>query len=332
MLIIKDTLPSTDTHEFKLSSVFIDSKISFELKSDTYEGVSINFTLEYPKAKIPTGYSVTVHLFKNKQFSQKDIIDLRVKEISNNSGKIGYFIRLDALFEKEVLQLNPHIYPYAYYAIEHLFSSEISLQTKSYELNSSPPLISDFFDDETIILVICNEYANVLNDFTISNYLAPLFLSGFVKFENTKGIDVFNENELIKNNFDSIRRIARPDGAYVLKLTSPIELLTKETFIPYLYQYLLQYKSDTITRFITLYQIIEIAISKIFHLKVQTKVCANLNSLTSFQLKEFLGDIQKEKSRIIALFNDYARPTEPLESQLKDAIKDFFIHVIDPVV
>jgi len=151
-----------------------------------------------------------------------------------------------------------------------------------------------------------------------------------VKFENTKGIDVFNENDLIKNNFDGIKNIARPDGAFVLKLTSPIDLLTKETFIPYLYEYLLQYKNDSITRFITLYQIIEISISKIFHLKVQTKVCANLNSLTSFKLKEFLGDIQKEKTRIVSLFNDYARPSFPLENQLKDAIKDFFIHVIDP--
>jgi hypothetical protein len=222
-----------------------------------------------------------------------------------------------------MVQLNPHLYPYAYYAIEHLFSSEISLQTKTYELSSNSPLISDFFDEDTIILVICNEYVNVINDFTISNYLAPLFLNGFVKFENTKGIDVFNETPLIKNNFNGIKNIERPDGAYVLKITSPIDLLSKESFIPYLYEYLLQYKSDSITRFITLYQVIEISISKIFHLKVQTKVCANLNSLTSFQLKEFLGDIQKEKSRIVALFNDYARPSAPLENHLKEAIKDF---------
>ena len=329
MLLIKDTLPSTDIHQFKLSSVLIDDNISFDLTSDTYADVNLNFTLEYPKSKIPLGYSVKVHLFKNKHFSQKDIIDLRIKEISANSGKIGYFFRLDALFEKDILQLNKHIYPYAYYAIEHLFSSEINLQTKIYELNSNPPIISDFFDEDTIILVICNEYVNDINDFTISNYLAPLFLNGFVKFENTKGIDVFNDNDLIKNNFNGIKNIARPDGAFVLKLTSPIELLTKETFIPYLYEYLLQYKNDNITRFITLYQIIEISISKIFHLKVQTKVCANINSLTSFQLKEFLGDIQKEKTRIIALFNDFARPSNPLEEKLKDAIKDFFIHVID---
>lgn len=329
MLLIKDTLPSTDTHQFKLSSVLIEDCISFSLTSETYVGVDINFTLEYPKTKIPTGYSVTVHLFKNKHFSQKDIIDLRVNELLGNSGKMGYFFRLDALFEKDVLQLNPHIYPYAYFAMEHLFSSETSLQTKTYELNSNPPLITDFFDEDTIILVICNEYANVINNFTISNYLAPLFLNGFVKFENTKGIDVFNENDLIKINFEGIKNIARPDGAYVLRLTSPIEMLTKETFIPYLYQYLLQYKSDSITRFITLYQIIEISISKIFHLKVESKVCANLNSLTSFQLKKFLGDIQKEKTRIDALFNEYARPSAPLENQLKDSIKDFFIHVID---
>lgn len=330
MLLIKDPLPSTEVHHFKLSSILLDANISFVLTSKTYPEVSINFTLEYPKAKIPPGYSVTVHLFKNKHFSQKDIVDFRVKEILNNSGKIGYFFRLDALFEKEILQLNPHLYPYAYYAIEHLFSSEISLQTKTYELSSNSPLISDFFDEDTIILVICNEYVNVINDFTISNYLAPLFLNGFVKFENTKGIDVFNETPLIKNNFNGIKNIERPDGAYVLKITSPIDLLSKESFIPYLYEYLLQYKSDSITRFITLYQVIEISISKIFHLKVQTKVCANLNSLTSFQLKEFLGDIQKEKSRIVALFNDYARPSAPLENHLKEAIKDFFIHVIDP--
>jgi hypothetical protein len=330
MLLVKDTLPSTDIHEFKLSSVLIDDSISFSLTSETYAGVDINFTLEYPKAKIPSGYSVTVHLFKNKHFSQKDIIDLRVNEIEGNNGKIGYFFRLDALFEKDVLQLNSHIYPYAYYAIEHLFSFGTSLQTKTYELNSNPAVISDFFDEDTIILVICNEYANVINNFTISNYLAPLFLNGFVKFENTKGIDVFNENDLIKINFNGIKNIAKPNGSYVLRLTSPIELLTKETFIPYLYQYLLQYKSDSITRFITLYQIIEISISKIFHLKVQTKVCANLTSLTSFQLKEFLGDIQKEKTRIVALFNDYARPSALLENKLKEAIIDFFIHVIDP--
>lgn len=330
MLLIKESLLSTETHQFKLSSVSIDDCVSFSLTSETYVGVDINFTLEYPKANIPSGYSVTVHLFKNKHFSQKDIIDLRVNELVANSGKTGYFFRLDALFEKDVLQLNQHIYPYAYYAIEHLFSSVTSLQTKTYELNSTPPVISDFFDEDTIILVICNEYTNVINDFTISNYLAPLFLHGFIKFENTKGIDVFNENELIKINFDGIKNIVRPDGAYVLRLTSPIELLSKETFIPYLYQYLLQSKSDTITRFITLYQIIEISISKIFHLKVQTKVCNNLNSLTSFQLKKFLGEIQQEKTRIVALFNDFARPSTPLENQLREAIIDFFIHVNDP--
>jgi hypothetical protein len=221
MLLVTDILPSTDIHQFKLSCILIDDKISFELTSETYAGVSINFTLEYPKVKIPTGYSVSIHLFKNKHFSQKDIIDLRVKEISSNKGKIGYFFRLDALFEKDVLQLNSHTYPYAYYAIEHLFLSETTLQTKTYELNSDPPLISDFFDEDIIILAICNEYTNVVNDFTISNYLAPLFLNGFVKLENTKGIDVFNENGLIKNNFDEIKNISRSDGVYILKITSP---------------------------------------------------------------------------------------------------------------
>lgn len=329
MLIINDSLPSTDIHEFKLSSVSIDDSISFELTSETYAEVKIDFTLEYPKEKIPPGYSVSVHLFKNKHFSQKDIIDFRVKEIEKNGGKIGYFFRLDALFEKDILQLNPHIYPFAYYAIEYLFSSKISLQNKTFEFNSNTPTINDFFDEDIIILVTCNENTNVINNFSISNYLAPLFLYGFIKFDNTISSDSFNENDLIKKRFEEIKNITRNDGVLTLKLRSPIELLTKETFIPHLYENLIQYKNESITKFITLYQIVEISISKIFHLKVQSKVCNNLNNLTSFKLREFLGDIQKEKTRIVALFNEFARPTNDLETQLRDAIKDFFVHVND---
>ena len=321
MLLIKDSIPSTDVHQFKLTKVNLDDKISFELTSETYPGVTINFTLEYSKCKIPTGYSVSVHLFKNKFFSQKDIIDLRLKEIKNTNGKVGYFFRLDALFEKDVLEINQHTYPYAYYALEHIFSSDVSYQTRDVEFLSNPLNITDFFDEDTIVLVLCNEYINEVNTFSIDNYLAPLFLKGFIKFDSSNRVEIFNEIDLIEDSISELKKILRPDGVFVLRLKSPIELLTNESFITYLYQNLLLHKNETITRFIILYQIIEISISKIFHIKVQSKVCDKIGTLTSLQLKKFLSEIQTEKNRIVSLLNEFSRPTVTLDTKLRDTIR-----------
>ena len=330
MLLIKDSIPSTDVHQFKLTKVNLDDKISFELTSETYPGVTINFTLEYSKCKIPTGYSVSVHLFKNNFFSQKDINDLRLKEIKNTNGKVGYFFRLDALFEKDVLEINQHTYPYAYYALEHIFSSDVSYQTRDVEFLSNPLNITDFFDEDTIVLVLCNEYINEVNTFSIDNYLAPLFLKGFIKFDSSNRVEIFNEIDLIEDSISELKKILRPDGVFVLRLKSPIELLTNESFITYLYQNLLLHKNETITRFIILYQIIEISISKIFHIKVQSKVCDKIGTLTSLQLKKFLSEIQTEKNRIVSLLNEFSRPTVTLDTKLRDTILDFFIYIQDP--
>ena len=238
MLLVKDSSSPSEHHSFSLSSIEIDTEISYQLRSDTYEEAEIKFTLKYPKSKIFSEYSVSVYLFKNKHFSQKDIIDLRVNEIGPNSGRIGYFIRLDALFENEILQLNQHIYPYVYYALEYIFSSTETIQTKEYELTSNPPNITDFFDEDTIVLVLCNEYVSFNPKLKILDYLAPLYLHGFTWLECQTKIERFNNTEIISDNFDTVKQIVRPDGTYVLRINSPIDLLLGENFITHLFKHL----------------------------------------------------------------------------------------------
>lgn len=309
MLALKETVSANEVHLFNLSSVILGEKISFELTSETYTGVTINFTLESERFKIHPNYSVSVHLFKSSFFSQKDIVDLRVEGLTKNKGKLGYFFRLDALFEKDTLQINEHTFSYAYYAIEHLFSNGINLQTKEVELNTSEFKITDFFDEDTIILVLCNEYCSSINNFSLSNYLAQLFLNGFISFSKAVRISLFNQTSIVQSNYDAFKTIVRSDGVFVLRIPSANSLIIGDDFVAHLFQNLLQQKNDPTTRFIIIYQVIEIFISKIFHLKIQSKVCDNLNNLTSIQLKDFLSDIQKEKFRITSLLNSYARPS-----------------------
>jgi hypothetical protein len=329
MLILKEEVPSTETHIFKLSNVNSNGKINFELTSETYEGVKIDFTLESKIYTLFTGYSVSVYLFKNPHFSQKDIIDLRVDGFNHRRGQIGYMFRLDALFESDALLLNEHTFSYAYYALEKIFSDDINLQTREIELTSKEYTITDFFDPDTIILVLCNEYIADITDFSVNNYLASLYLNGFINFNKSIEIEQFNNSSIIETNYNNVKSILNTNGAFVLRVPSANSILLGENFVSHLFQNLIQKKTDSITRFIMLYQIIEIFISKIFHFKVQSKICNNLSTLTSFQLKEFLSDIQKEKTRITALFSDYAIPTSTLEAELKQTIIDFFEHVND---
>lgn len=329
MLELKESLTSDISHQFKLTSIGLSDKISFVLGCDTYEDLNLEFILDYQREIIPNGYSVDVHLFKNIHYSQMDIIDLRINELSLNKGKVGYFFRLDALFEKDILKLNKHIYPYAYYALEYIFSEGVKLQTKDIEITTDKYEISDFFDDNTIVLVVCNQITQNIHNFNIHNYLAPLYLNAFVKFDKLNEINKYNLESIISDNYSNVRNVLRSDGCFVLRVGIPEAIIINESFIQYLFANLVQRKFEPITRFIMLYQVIEITISKILHLKVQSEICGNLNNFTSFQLKEFLGEVQKEKKRITWTINEYSKLTSTIDNQLKDAIFDFFIHVQD---
>jgi len=328
MLNLAETL-TENKHVFQLAEIVDNDKATFYLRSETYSDVQIEFSLTQHYT-VPDGYSAEVFLFKNTFFAQKDIIELKISELEENNGRIGYFFRLDALFELGILPLNKHVYPFAYLGLKQMFSVNSTLQTKTPELNSTEFSINDFFDEDTIVLVACTQWIDKIPDFSINNYLAQLYLNGFIAFNSANSIDVFNKSSLIRENYNEIKKNVRRDGVFTFKISILDKLISGENFISHLYQRLLQKKGDSIARFITLYQIIEILISKILHLKVNSKICSNLSTLTSLQLKDFLRDIQTEKFRISALLNEYAKPSPAIETALREKIIDFFTHLKDP--
>ncbi|XHR94275.1 hypothetical protein ACFJIV_28975 [Mucilaginibacter sp. UC70_90] len=330
MLTVRDSDPNSAPHNFVLSEESRDAKITFTLTSDTYQDVSLKFALESPVFRIYDNYHVSVHLFKNPFLAQTEIVELRVDGLAANNGRIGYFFRLDALFEENIIQLSNHTYTYAYHALRYLFGDDTNLQTKEIILTEDPPAITSFFEDDTIILVLCNEYCEAIPGFSIENYLPHIFLNGFTIFDNLSPIETTNNSGLLADNYELVKGIKSADNNPILRIPAANPFLINESFVIHLFKRLIQKKNEVVTRFIILYQVIEILINKVLHLKIQEKVCHDIDNLNGRALIELLDQIKTEKERMKWLFNVFARPSAPVESALKQQLIDLFVHIADP--
>ncbi|SMC60432.1 hypothetical protein [Pedobacter nyackensis] len=331
MLVLQDATDRTE-HSFTLTDVTGVNQKEFTLTSATYPGLNIQFTLDPPAQALPTGYTVSVHLFKNPFHTQGQIIDLRSADRSEGNGRIGYLFSLEALFTPGALQLDPHRYCYAYFGIQYIFENVATIQTKDADIKADPYSIMDFFDSDTIILVLCNEFCNDINNFNFQNYLPNLFLSGFTFFSKNSLIETLNDNTYLKNKFDSYTVTTPPilNGIYPFRLEKAKISICSEAYVIHLFTNLIQKKFDQVTRFLMIYQVIEIFMPKMIHLEVQQRVCNDLYSLTTDKVKELVIGLTKQGELITALFARHAIPSNELSNLLRQEILDFFIHVNHP--
>jgi len=329
MLVLKDATDKTE-HQFSLTNVSGAQQKEFTLTSATYPELEIQFTLDPPVQHLPGGHTVSVYLFKSPFHTQGQIIDLRCADRARDAGRIGYMFSLEALFTAGALQLDSHRYCYAYFGIQHIFESIETIQTKDVDIKGDPYSIMDFFDSDTIMLVLCNEFCNEINNFNFQNYLPNLFLCGFTLFSNTSSIETQNDHIYLKNIFDSYTTPAVANGVYPLRLAKAKTSISSEAYVIHLFTNLIQKKFDQVTRFLMLYQVIEIFMPKMIHLEVQQRVCNNLYNLTTDKVKELVIGLTKQAELITALFSRHAIPTSDLSNALRQEILDFFVHVNHP--
>lgn len=329
MLVLTDGV-TRDEHQFFLSDIIQGTPAKFEIKSHTYPDLVVDFSMLPQNHPIPNGYTVTVHLFKNYFHLQQEVIDLRVRGLMENGGRIGYFFRLDALFEKDAVQLDAYTYCYAYYALQQIFSSPESYQAKLVELSGKKYEITDFFDEDTILLVLCNEHCQLIPGFSINNYLTELFLHGFLPFSMNNPIQTVNKHSHIEGKYNFLKSTVNPKGKYSLRLKKPNEVLYGESYITHVFGSLIQKKMEQVTRFIMLYQIIEIMVSKVLPYAIRDNVCAKLTTFNTKKLKEVMGELDNHSAMIVSLFNTYSHPNHQMVMALRDQILDFFIHIQHP--
>lgn len=332
MLLLDDNNDKTQ-HEFSLNSVSVDgARQTFTLSSSTYESLDIQFTLELPKHPLPLGYSVTVHLFKNPFHLQRQVIDLRTADRARGGGRIGYMFDLEALFTPGVLQLDSHRYCYAYFGVEYLFQHSVSLQTKDAIIKSDPYSILDFFDDSTIMLVLCDQFCDEVSNFNLNNYLPNLFLNGFKLFSKSTPIEIENDHSYLQMNYESFTITNPPiaNGICPIRLAKAKVSISSEAYVVHLFTNLIQKKFDQVTRFLMLYQVVEIFMPKMIHLEARQRICQNLNALTSDKVKDLVIGLTKQGELITALLTRHAIPRHTLTTLLRQEILDFFIHVNHP--
>jgi len=332
MLLLQDANDKTE-HEFVLNSVSPSGQQQvFKLICPTYLGLEIQFTLEPPSHVLPQGYTVSVHLFKNPFHIQSQITDLRTSDRVMGNGKIGYMFNLEALFTPGALQLDSHRYCYAYFGVQYLFQNASTLQTKDALIKADPYAISDFFDDNTIILVLCNEFCSEVNAFNLNNYLPNLFLNGFKLFSKSNLIEIENDHDYLKTNYKSYTtpNVSNVNGVYPLRLEKAKISISSEAYVVHLFTNLIQKKFDQVTRFLMFYQVIEIFMPKMIHLEVSQRLCNNLNSLNTDKIKDLVTGLTKHSELITALLARHAIPSNELTTLLRQQILDFFIHVNHP--
>ncbi|WP_164121893.1 hypothetical protein [Sphingobacterium sp. xlx-130] len=318
-----------EEHLFSLQSSVSNGRMQYQLSSTTYSGYTLDFVLQHDEKRFYKGYSVKVYLFKNPYFLQGDVVELRVGNDIPIKSRIGYFFRLDALFEDQTVELSDHTYCFARYGIEYIFGQAESLQTKIPTISATPPKIGDFFEDDTVILVVCDQLTAGISNFSIEHHLPSLFLSGFTFFSNINPIEYLNNSNLIETNYQKVKQNTPIDSHSILKIAASNIHLVGEYFLYYLFNSLLQRKNEVITRFIILYQVVEVLIDKIIIFEVQTKVCENLSNMTGKKVKDVLSEQSTERKRIQLLFNTYTKLSDHQKSALKQSLLDFFFHVGD---
>lgn len=327
MLVLQDET-TQELHNFSLiATTTVEKKLQYSLTCPTYSGLQLDFVLQHETLVMYPGFSVNVHLFKNPFYTQSDIVELRMSEESlDANGRVGYFFRLDSLFEPDILEMDKHNFAFAHYAADYIFSNVKTLQTKNVEITSSPKIV-DFFDEDTIVLVLCDQFTGKIPDFSIDNYLSHLFSYGFTLFTKENPINKANSSNILSDRYLNSETLTRKRKHF--KISKANIHLIDEHFVIHLFKKLIQKENEIVTRFVMFYQIIEILIDKVIKVEVLSKVVPRITAMSGHKLKEVLSEQSSEKKRISLLLTTYARPPQDLDDYLKKILLDFYIHIND---
>lgn len=162
--------------------------------------------------------------------------------------------------------------------------------------------LTDFYPEDTILLVMCKSNCSTIARFSIWDYVADLYLYGYSFTADQMG--AAKDVSVAKKIY--LRRISEDvkDKIFIIEIFK--SLLVQTGFLP-------------LAKFHMLYQIIELLIGDIFSyefIDLNQKIRQDTNNL--FDLKNDLLEIAGEKYRVNKLFHKYA----PISGSLKEELKD----------
>lgn len=213
-------------------------------------------------------------------------------------------IRLGWIFPIQALLSDEHDYAenifflrYAYVAISLLLNS---IKEENQRDSSEVIKLSDFFQEDFIILVLCQSNCNKISNFIIQDYIVDLFSYGysFTPYD-------YNVNKVIE--VDKCVRLSRISND-----------IRDKTFIIEVFQSLLvQTSLFPLAKFHILYQLVELLIADIFTYEFAGFIQKmNMDTNNLFDLKDDLQKLTGEKYRVRELFNTYSH----INSEVKESL------------
>lgn len=330
MIKIYDNYNSNVSFDFRLKRVEQQNEWVYILNSKDIQNFELKFTLPHKISSFHDGYSTSVFLLKNKFFAQKDVIEIRVNELAINNGRIGYIVQLNSIFDEKIISVNKHLFSFFYYALGNIFYNLDFKQTKKPDFSKTVFDITDFFDDDILVLITCDQDTNQITDFKIDSYLPSLYQYGFYIFNEPLTSSFYNTSLEVSSNYTNLSNNKNRDGYFSLRLNKVAPVIANEDYLYGMFNKQLLKKNDQETRFLILYQVIEILISKILTAELTKKICGTTTPLEAFKLKEAIEEEVKEGTRISHLFNTYTTTSNGLKEDLKREIYNLLQYLLFP--
>lgn len=238
-----------------------------------------------------------IYLLKNPKVNENSIFQVYDKEYNI---RIGWIFPIQALVSKEHdYSENEYFLKYAYIAAKKLLLNDITIENKDFDYSKEEYTVLDFYKDDDIILVVDNENTITINEYNIDDYIVSLYKYGYC-FEGYNKLKYFEEINT-KLNLHRIKKNFRNEQ-YIVELFK--SFLCKET--------------SSLLKFYLLYQVIEMAIEKVFNIEFKSIIKSINNDPKSlFDKKEDLSTITNEKHRVRLLFNKYCNGIN-CSDELKD--------------
>ena len=274
-----------------------DSLLFSVTDSDKAVEWNIQYTLEAKTDYLTDDFQL-VFLHNAYLYAENDIFEIYLHE---EDTRIGWIIPLQALMSNEHDKSgNAHFLKYAFVAFHKLLKNQEEFESSSPSFSpTSNYTLNDFFPKDIIILVICNQKINVINDFSIYNFLPSLANYGYYTYKPKDNKVPIENYPDIEKYFNAIR-LNR--GRITLK--NSCNFYKENFYVNELYKNLLNTVLHPLMRFHYLYQIIEIMLEEIYESEFNRNLSEySENKLTRNDLREKLIKLD-ERKRLKKIFNE----------------------------
>ncbi len=322
-LLIPKEDNSNETASFSFLTFVQEDKNYFVLSNEDGSGEQIRIEFPFAVQDVPAGYTVSIFIFKNQYYSQNDLIELRAKEKVTQSGRIGYAFSLRSLVDRDNNIFNEHTLPFAYYAFLNLISSNTVIDSKIPKKKSDVYSLNDFYDEGLVLIVLCDQLTQEIQEFSFDDYLYLLFIFGFVYVDTNDKQIAFNNLSIIKENFESIKSNFY-NGRYSWKISAAPKFLRDEIYPTILAKQLITEDHYFLSKFHILYQVIEILIAEVLKNEIDLTVGNKGKNLPGYKLKEVLSKLATDSYRINRLLNEYSKIPSGFDHLMTSKLKEFF--------